>query len=43
MRLDDGGHLTHGNPLSFSGEDYNFVFYGVEKKHAPLTMKKLRK
>lgn len=30
MNLNDGGHLTHGHPKSFSGEDYNFVSYGVD-------------
>lgn len=32
MSLDEGGHLTHGSNLSFSGQDYNFVHYGVEKE-----------
>lgn len=31
MALDHGGHLTHGNPLNFSGIDYNFVSYYVSK------------
>lgn len=26
----DGGHLTHGHPLSFSGIDYNFVPYYLD-------------
>ncbi len=29
MRLDQGGHLTHGSPVNFSGQYYNFVSYGV--------------
>ena len=29
MRLDQGGHLTHGSPVNFSGQLYNFVSYGV--------------
>jgi glycine hydroxymethyltransferase len=29
MRLDQGGHLTHGSPVNFSGRIYNFVSYGV--------------
>ncbi|MFP4286202.1 MAG: serine hydroxymethyltransferase [Candidatus Izemoplasmataceae bacterium] len=29
MSLDHGGHLTHGHPLNFSGEDYEFHSYGV--------------
>ena len=30
MRLDQGGHLTHGSPVNFSGKLYNFVAYGVD-------------
>ena len=30
MRLSDGGHLTHGSPVSFSGEDYQIVQYGID-------------
>jgi glycine hydroxymethyltransferase len=29
MRLDMGGHLTHGSPVNFSGKLYNIVAYGV--------------
>ncbi|MGH9064445.1 MAG: serine hydroxymethyltransferase [Acidimicrobiales bacterium] len=29
MRLDQGGHLTHGSPVNFSGRLYRFVPYGV--------------
>ncbi|MDA8046511.1 MAG: serine hydroxymethyltransferase [Actinomycetota bacterium] len=29
MRLDQGGHLTHGSPVNISGRIYNFVAYGV--------------
>lgn len=29
MRLDQGGHLTHGSPVNASGRLYNFVSYGV--------------
>lgn len=29
MNLSDGGHLTHGSPVNFSGKLYNFVSYGV--------------
>lgn len=31
MNLSDGGHLTHGSPVNFSGKIYNFVSYGVNK------------
>jgi glycine hydroxymethyltransferase len=30
MELSQGGHLTHGSPVSFSGQLYNFVHYGVD-------------
>ena len=30
MRLDQGGHLTHGSPVNFSGKFFNFVAYGVD-------------
>src|SRR5262245_50230602 len=30
MRLDQGGHLTHGSPVNFSGRLYDFVAYGVD-------------
>lgn len=29
MDLSNGGHLTHGSPVNFSGILYNFVSYGV--------------
>lgn len=29
MSLPHGGHLTHGSPVNFSGQLYNFVSYGV--------------
>jgi len=29
MRLDQGGHLTHGSPVSITGKTYHFVAYGV--------------
>lgn len=32
MNLTDGGHLTHGSPVNFSGKLYNVVPYGVNKK-----------
>lgn len=30
MRLDQGGHLTHGSPVNFSGSDYTVIAYGVD-------------
>ena len=32
MRLDQGGHLTHGSPVNFSGKLYNFAAYGVDRE-----------
>lgn len=31
MNLSQGGHLTHGSPVSFSGKLYNVVAYGVDE------------
>ena len=32
MSLAHGGHLTHGDKVSFSGKSYNFVHYGVNRE-----------
>lgn len=32
MNLSEGGHLTHGSPVNFSGKFYNIVAYGVNEK-----------
>ncbi|EJG0331560.1 serine hydroxymethyltransferase, partial [Vibrio parahaemolyticus] len=29
MKLDHGGHLTHGSAVNFSGKNYNFIGYGL--------------
>ncbi|MEE0779911.1 MAG: serine hydroxymethyltransferase [Massilimicrobiota sp.] len=31
MSLADGGHLTHGHPLNYSGINYKFYSYGVSR------------
>ncbi len=31
LELAHGGHLTHGHPLSFSGQFYNIIHYQVDK------------
>ena len=31
MSLDNGGHLTHGSSVNFSGKLYNMVFYDVDE------------
>ncbi|HDR8183626.1 TPA: serine hydroxymethyltransferase [Bacillus thuringiensis] len=33
MDLSHGGHLTHGSPVNSSGVLYNFISYGVNKRH----------
>jgi glycine hydroxymethyltransferase len=32
MNLSQGGHLTHGKEINFSGRLYNFVHYGVDRE-----------
>ncbi len=32
MELSQGGHLTHGSPVNFSGKLYRAVFYGTDLK-----------
>jgi len=32
MRLDHGGHLTHGSPANFMSKFYNFASYGLSEK-----------
>ncbi|MFZ0492182.1 MAG: serine hydroxymethyltransferase [Acidimicrobiia bacterium] len=43
MRLDQGGHLTHGSPVSFSGQLYNFVAYGVDPDSEVIDMDEVRR
>ena len=43
MKLDHGGHITHGLPISFSGRSYNFIGYGVEKETGRVNMEEVRK
>ena len=30
MSLNEGGHLTHGSPVNFSGKLFNVVPYGID-------------
>lgn len=32
LKLTEGGHLTHGHKVNFSGKTYNFLQYGVSKE-----------
>ncbi|HEX6395575.1 MAG TPA: serine hydroxymethyltransferase [Acidimicrobiales bacterium] len=41
MRLDQGGHLTHGSPVNVSGRLYNFVSYGVTESDERLDLDQL--
>ncbi|GIU91874.1 MAG: serine hydroxymethyltransferase [Acidimicrobiia bacterium] len=42
MRLDQGGHLTHGSPVNFSGRYYEFVAYGVDPDTELVDMEQVR-
>ena len=42
MRLDHGGHLTHGSPVNFSGLYYDFVAYGVDPDSELIDMDQVR-
>ena len=43
MRLDQGGHLTHGSPINFSGKLFNFVPYGLDPDTERIDMDEVRK
>jgi glycine hydroxymethyltransferase len=38
MDLAHGGHLTHGSPVNFSGQLYNFISYGVDRETGIINM-----
>jgi glycine hydroxymethyltransferase len=38
MDLAHGGHLTHGSPVNFSGQIYNFISYGVDRQTERIDM-----
>jgi glycine hydroxymethyltransferase len=42
MRLDHGGHLTHGSPVNFSGIYYKVVAYGVREDTHLIDMDQVR-
>jgi len=42
MRLDMGGHLTHGHKVNFSSRYYTVVQYGVDQKTGLLNMQAIR-
>jgi glycine hydroxymethyltransferase len=41
MRLDQGGHLTHGSPVNVSGRWYHFVGYGVSESDERIDLEAL--
>jgi glycine hydroxymethyltransferase len=43
LELAHGGHLTHGHPMSFSGEFYNIIHYGVDKNTEVLDYEEIRR
>ncbi|MEX1005613.1 MAG: serine hydroxymethyltransferase [Acidimicrobiia bacterium] len=43
MRLDQGGHLTHGSPVNFSGRYYNFIAYGLDPETELIDMDEVRR
>ena len=42
LSLDQGGHLTHGSPVNFSGQYYNFVPYHVDRETHRIDMDEVR-
>jgi glycine hydroxymethyltransferase len=42
MRLDQGGHLTHGSPVNASGKLYRFVSYGVTPSDERIDLDQVR-
>jgi glycine hydroxymethyltransferase len=43
LKLDHGGHLSHGHPINFSGLLYNFVQYEVDSESGKIDMEEVRK
>ena len=43
MKLDHGGHLTHGMKINFSGKLYDIVAYGVREEDSRLDMDTLER
>jgi len=42
LKLDHGGHLSHGHSVNFSGRLYNFVQYGVNSETGIIDMAEVR-
>ena len=43
LNLSHGGHLTHGNPVNFSGMDYEFIPYNLNPETEMLDYEEIRK
>ncbi len=43
MELSQGGHLTHGSPVNFSGRFYRFVPYTVDRETETIDMAEVRR
>ncbi len=43
MDLAHGGHLTHGSGVNFSGQLFNFISYGVDKKTEQINMEEVER
>lgn len=43
LKLDHGGHLSHGHKVNFSGRLYNFVQYGVNAETGIIDMAEVRR
>ncbi len=43
MNLDQGGHLTHGSPVNFSGRFYHFVPYSVDRESETVDLADVRR
>ena len=43
MRLDQGGHLTHGSPVNFSGRLFNIVAYGLDPDTEMIDLDEVRR
>ena len=42
LSLAEGGHLTHGSPVNFSGRLYRFIAYGVDRRSEVIDMDEVR-
>lgn len=43
LKLDHGGHLSHGHPVNFTGKTYNFIQYGCNPKTGLVDMDEVEK